>query len=205
MSSPEVNALQDLRKGSLYAILSTILLSIAIVFLLASLAVISALLPFASSSSSAYLGSSFASIGSLAGVIVLEIIALIFTILSVLKLRSGFRGLEATGKDVGGVTGTTLWIIGMVLTLTLILAPIGALLVLAGLIIVGIAIRRVGQIYNVSNINIGGILIAVGAIIPFLAFVGFILTYIGLGKLLNTMGPGGQPPSGPSQGATPTQ
>jgi len=205
MSSPEVNALQDLRKGSLYAILSTILLSIAIVFLLASLAVISALLPFASSSSSAYLGSSFASIGSLAGVIVLEIIALIFTILSVLKLRSGFRGLEATGKDVGGVTGTTLWIIGMVLTLTLILAPIGALLVLAGLIIVGIAIRRVGQIYNVSNINIGGILIAIGAIIPFLAFVGFILTYIGLGKLLNTMGPGGQPPSGPSQGATPTQ
>jgi hypothetical protein len=93
----------------------------------------------------------------------------------------------------------------MVLTLTLILAPIGALLVLAGLIIVGIAIRRVGQIYNVSNINIGGILIAVGAIIPFLAFVGFILTYIGLGKLLNTMGPGGQPPSGPSQGTMPTQ
>ena len=189
----------------MYAILSTILLSITIVYLLASLAVFSALLPFTSSSSSAYAGSLFASIGSLAGVVVLEIIALVFTILSILKLRSGFRGLEATGKDVGGVTGTTLWIIGMVLTLTLILAPIGALLVLAGLIIVGIAIRRVGQIYNVSNINIGGILIAVGAIIPFLAFVGFILTYIGLGKLLNTMGPGGQPPSGPSQGATPTK
>jgi hypothetical protein len=143
--------------------------------------------------------------GSLTGVVALEIIALVFTILSILRLRSGFRGLEATGKDVGGVTGTTLWIIGMILTLTLILAPIGALLVLAGLIIVGIAIRRVGQIYNVSNISIGGILVAIGAIIPFLAFVGFILTYIGLGKLLNTMGPGGQPTSGPGQGAAPTQ
>ena len=201
MSSPEVKALQDLRSGSLYAIIADILLSIAIIFTFASLFTI---LSSVSSLTSPYSLSS-ASIGSLVGVIILEIIALIFTILSVLKLRSGFRGLEATGKDVGGVTGTTLWIIGMVLTLTLILAPIGALLVLAGLIIVGIAIRRVGQIYNVSNINIGGILIAIGAIIPFLAFVGFILTYIGLGKLLNTMGPGGQPPSGPSQGATPTQ
>jgi Protein of unknown function (DUF973). len=205
MSSPEVNALQDLRKGSLYAILSTILLSIAIVFLLASLAVISALLPFASSSSSAYLGSSFASIGSLAGVIVLEIIALIFTILSVLKLRSGFRGLEATGKDVGGVTGTTLWIIGVILAIIPLIDIIGAILIIIGVILIGLAIRRVGQIYNVGNIRNGGILIAIGSIIPFAAFIGFILTYIGLGKLLNTMGPGGQPPSGPSQGATPTQ
>jgi hypothetical protein len=93
----------------------------------------------------------------------------------------------------------------MILILTIILAPIGALLLLAGLILIGLAIRRVGQIYNVSNINIGGILIAVGAIIPFLAFVGFILTYMGLGKLLSTMGEGGQPTSGPSQGTTPTQ
>jgi hypothetical protein len=85
------------------------------------------------------------------------------------------------------------------------IAFVGAILLIVGLIIIGLAIKRVGEIYNVSYINIGGILIAIGAIIPFLAFIGFILTYMGLGKLLNTMGPGGQPPSGPSPGVTPTQ
>jgi len=211
MSSPEVNALQDLRKGSFYAIMATIVTSIATIFLVTSL--FAGLFLFSSPSpysSSASIGSPsplplLASIGSLVGVIVIEIIALVLTILSVLKLRSGFRGLVATGKDVGGVTGTTLWIIGVILSITIILAPIGALLLLAGLIIVGLAIRRVGQIYNISNVSIGGILIVIGSVIPFLAFVGFILTYVGLGKLLNTMGPGGQPPSGPSQGPTPTQ
>jgi uncharacterized membrane protein len=204
MSSLEVQALQDLRKGSLYAIIASILSAIAAVIVFASLAVILASLPFASSSStspSAAQGSLFASIGPLAGVAILGIIAFIFTILSVLKLRSGFHRLEDIGKDVGGVTGTTLWIVGMILTII----GIGAILVIVGLILIGLAIRRVGQIYNVSNIRNGGILIAIGSIIPFVAFIGFILTYVGLGKLLNTMGPGGQPPSGPSQGATPTQ
>jgi hypothetical protein len=198
MSSPEVKALQDLRSGSLYAIIADILLSIAIVFTFASLPII------LSSLTSPYSLSS-ASIGSLAGVIILEIIALVFTILSVLKLRSGFRGLEATGKDVGGVTGTTLWIIGVILAIIPLIDIIGAILIIIGVILIGLAIRRVGQIYNVGNIRNGGILIAIGSIIPFVAFIGFILTYMGLGKLLNTMGPGGQPPSGPSQGATPTQ
>jgi len=204
MSSLEVQALQDLRKGSLYAIIASILSAIAAVIVFASLAVILASLPFASSSStspSAAQGSLFASIGSLTGVAILGIIAFVFTILSVLKLRSGFHRLEDIGKDVGGVTGTTLWIVGMILTII----GIGAILVIVGLILIGLAIRRVGQIYNVSNIRNGGILIAIGSIIPFVAFIGFILTYVGLGKLLNTMGPGGQPPSGPSQGATPTQ
>jgi hypothetical protein len=198
MSSPEVKALQDLRSGSLYAIIADILLSIAIIFTFASLPII------LSSLTSPYSLSS-ASIGSLAGVIILEIIALVFTILSVLKLRSGFRGLEATGKDVGGVTGTTLWIIGVILAIIPLIDIIGAILIIIGVILIGLAIRRVGQIYNVGNIRNGGILIAIGSIIPFVAFIGFILTYMGLGKLLNTMGPGGQPPSGPSQGATPTQ
>jgi len=198
MSSPEVKALQDLRSGSLYAIIADILLSIAIVFTFASLPII------LSSLTSPYSLSS-ASIGSLAGVIILEIIALVFTILSVLRLRSGFRGLEATGKDVGGVTGTTLWIIGVILAIIPLIDIIGAILIIIGVILIGLAIRRVGQIYNVGNIRNGGILIAIGSIIPFVAFIGFILTYMGLGKLLNTMGPGGQPPSGPSQGTMPTQ
>jgi Protein of unknown function (DUF973). len=122
-----------------------------------------------------------------------------------LRLRSGFRGLEATGKDVGGVTGTTLWIIGVILAIIPLIDIVGAILIIIGVILIGLAIRRVGQIYNVGDIRNGGILIAIGSIIPFVAFIGFILTYMGLGKLLNAMGPGSQPPSGPSQGATPTQ
>ncbi|MCQ4342466.1 MAG: DUF973 family protein [Sulfolobaceae archaeon] len=197
MSSPEVKALQDLRSGSLYAIIADILLSIALIFTFASLPII------LSSLRSPY--SLSASIGSLAGAVILEIIALVFTIFSILRLRSGFRGLEATGKDVGGVTGTTLWIIGVILAIIPLIDIVGAILIIIGVILIGLAIRRVGQIYDVGNIRNGGILIAIGSVIPFVAFIGFILTYMGLGKLLNTMGPGGQPPSGPSQGATPTQ
>jgi Protein of unknown function (DUF973). len=185
----------------LYAIIADILLGIAIILALGLL--------FTTLSSSFSLTSPYslssAYIGSLAGVTILEIIALVFTILSVLRLRSGFRGLEATGKDVGGVTGTTLWIIGVILAIIPLIDIIGAILIIIGLILIGLAVRRVGQIYNVGNIRNGGILIAIGSVIPFVAFIGFILTYMGLGKLLNTMGPGGQPPSGPSQGATPTQ
>jgi len=203
MSSPEVNALQDLRKGSFYAIIANVLISIAVILVVGSLFTIlfsfsSLASPYSSSSSPFSL---FASVGSLAGILILEILALVFTVLSILRLRSGFRGLEAVGKDVGGVTGTTLWIIGVVLTII----GVGAILTLVGLILIGLAVRRVGQIYNISDIRNGGILIAIGSVIPFLAFIGFILTYVGLGKLLNTMGPGGQPPSGPGQGTAPTQ
>jgi uncharacterized membrane protein len=203
MSSPEVNALQELRKGSFYAIIANVLISIAVILVIGSL--FATLFSFSSLaspySSSPSPFSLFASIGSLVGVIILEILALVFTVLSILRLRSGFRGLEAVGKDVGGVTGTTLWIIGVVLTII----GVGAILTLVGLILIGLAVRRVGQIYNISDIRNGGILIAIGSVIPFVAFIGFILTYVGLGKLLNTMGPGGQPPSGPSQGTMPTQ
>ncbi len=191
--------------------MATIVTSIATIFLVTLLITTSFLFNSISPySSSASIGSpssfpSLALIGSLAGVIVIEIIALVFTILSVLKLRSGFRGLEATGKDVGGVTGTTLWIIGVILAIIPLIDIVGAILIIIGTILIGLAIRRVGQIYDVGNIRNGGILIAIGSVIPFVAFIGFILTYMGLGKLLNTMGPGGQPPSGPSQGATPTQ
>jgi len=207
MLNPEVKAIQDLRSGALFAIIATILVSIAIILLFTSIAAIVTSLISPSSSSSL--------IGSLIGVIILEIIALVFTIISVLKLRSGFRGLETVGKDVGGVTGTTLWIIGLVLSIIPLIDIIGAILLIIGLILIGLAIRRVGQIYNVGNIRNGGILIAIGSIVPFAGFIGFILTYLGLGKLLNMMGMGGQPMGGtymgtpttpyPMQGTMPTQ
>ena len=205
MLNPEVKALQDLRSGALFAIIATILVSIAIIFLFISIAAIATIVTSPSSSSSL--------IGSLIGVIIVEIIALVFAIISVLRLRSGFRGLETVGKDVGGVTGTTLWIIGLVLSI--IIPLIGAILIIIGLILIGLAIRRVGQIYNVGNIRDGGILIVIGSILPLAGFVGFILTYLGLGKLLNMMGMGGQPMGGiymgtpttpyPMQGTMPTQ
>ncbi len=96
-------------------------------------------------------------------------------------------------------------IIGVILAIIPLVDIIGAILIIIGVILIGLAVRRVGQIYNISDIRNGGILIAIGSVIPFVAFIGFILTYVGLGNLLNTMGPGGQPPSGPSQGTAPTQ
>jgi hypothetical protein len=199
MSSIEVKALQDLRSGSLYATIANVLLSISIVSFIGLILSAAFFFPTTSSFADAV------AIGSLAVLIILEIITLVFTILSILRLRSGFRGLEDVGKDVGGVTGTTLWIIGVILAIIPLIGIVGAILVIIGLILIGLAIRRVGQIYNVSNIRNGGILIAIGSVIPFAAFIGFILTYMGLGKLLDMMGEGGQPTSGPGQGATLTQ
>jgi hypothetical protein len=180
----------------LCAIIASISLGITVILIVASLPEILRLFSSISSYfSSEPIGSSsqysiLPSTISLPGIVTFEIITLIFSILSVSEFRSGFRILQAIGKNVGGIKGTTFWIVGIILAIIPLIDIVTPILVIIGLILIGLAIRRVGKIYNVSDIRYGGILIAIGAIIPFFAFLGFILTYVGLGKLLNMMGGG---------------
>lgn len=143
--------------------------------------------------------------------VILFIVALIIEILSIINLRSGFSLLSGIIQDTRvGKTGTTLWIVTALLsfllpvllvalgigisystgsTLTGIAGAISLVYVIDGVIfvlaiianiLVGIAFYKVGSVYRSSTVEVGGILIATSI----LAFIGFILTYIGLGEVV---------------------
>ncbi|QGA54036.1 DUF973 family protein [Sulfolobus sp. E5-1-F] len=134
--------------------------------------------------------------------------ALIFTsivavinIIGMIILRGGFNALsKAVSNDIGiGSTGTILYIIsyplgiiGNLILLNGILSSsffeilislpfsfIEIILLLIGSILLGIGVYRVGREYNNTLVKVGGIFIA----IIILAFIGSILSYIGLGKV----------------------
>ena len=149
------------------------------------------------------------SLFSIAGI--LFIVALIIEILGIINLRSGFSLLSGIIQDISvGKTGTTLWIITALLSflLPVLLVAIGIVIsfstgsTLSGIvgatflvyvidgvifvlgiianILVGIAFYKLGSVYSSSTVKVGGVLIAT----TILAFIGFILTYIGLGEVI---------------------
>ncbi|AOL17259.1 hypothetical protein BFU36_11685 [Sulfolobus sp. A20] len=106
--------------------------------------------------------------------IILFIIALIIGILSLIRLYGGFSGLSSSVNNMG-------------------LGKIGAIFLaipfldILGIIFVGIAIYSIGDKFNNGNTKIGGIL---GAIpIGIVAFIGYILAYIGIGEILRSYTP----------------
>jgi len=142
---------------------------------------------------------------------ILFIVALIIEILGIINLRSGFSLLSGMIQDIRvGKTGTTLWIItailsfllpvllvaigigisfstgstssGMAVATILIYVMDGVIFVLGIIanILVGIAFYKVGSVYRSSTVEVGGVLIATSI----LAFIGFILTYVGLGEVI---------------------
>ncbi|BCU68763.1 DUF973 family protein [Stygiolobus caldivivus] len=179
MVSDEDSALLDLDAGSVSAAIATALVSIAMIniFLLMPtiLSYISLLL------------TPISLFNSLIVAIVAEFIAsMIFIPFSVYVFNCGFRELKAKG----GVTGTTLWYAGVILTM-LPLIPIfiiiGLISITVGVSLIGLAIWRIGKIYNVGDIRNGVILIIIGSIVPFVGTIGYVLTHKGLGKLWDTM------------------
>ena len=98
------------------------------------------------------------------------------------------------GRDVGiGYTGATLYFVALIIlvlgVLVMIASPICGLglLVLGGIIgvvssiLIGVGFYKVGEIYNESTTKIGGILAAIP--IGIISFVGYIIVYVGLGKI----------------------
>ena len=149
------------------------------------------------------------SLFSIAGI--LFIVALIIEILSIINLRSGFSLLSGMIQDIRvGKTGTTLWIITALLSFllpvllvalgigisfstgstlsgivgaTFLVYVIDGVIFVLGIIaniLVGIAFYKVGSVYRPSTVEVGGVLIATSI----LAFIGFILTYVGLGEVI---------------------
>ncbi|AKA74574.1 DUF973 family protein [Saccharolobus solfataricus] len=200
----ELEGIERLRSGSLFMILSALLLTIGIiVIILAGLAIAS--FSFTSSASFSFTSSSVPPasstgvvagfFGALVGIAIVLVISAVIGLLGILRIRSGFSILKNVGRDVGiGATGTTIYLVGLIiiligalLTFILVGIPIlilGDILLLIGGVLIGLGFYRVGEVYNEGTVKIGGILVLVGSIIAdLLSFIGFLLIYIGLGKI----------------------
>lgn len=169
----EIQGIENLRKGSLYLIVSSLLF------------VIGDFIAF-----------------TIFGAIIAYIIAFVFIILAYSRLREGFGTLASYGKNTGiGRTGTTLLLVGMILDIIgailllviigFVFLGIGALLVIIGEILVGIGLYNTGKSYNEDLLKIGGILVA----IIITGFIGYILAYISLGSILDKFKSGSITPS----------
>lgn len=143
----------------------------------------------------------FASVAAL--VIAVIDLVLLFTI-AIPKLRHAFQIFASTGKNVSkGFTGLNLILPGIVVELlggALVIAGLfslsislvivgGVIVFLAAIILfiayllIGIDIFNLGKFYNNDMLKIGGILI----IIPFISFIGWILTYVSVDEVINKL------------------
>ncbi|QXJ31985.1 DUF973 family protein [Saccharolobus shibatae] len=194
----ELEGIGKLRGGSLFMILSVLLAAIGILVII-SAGVLGGMFSVASGNVG---GAIAAGIGLLAGIAIVILIGAIIGLVGILRIRSGFSILKSLGRDVGiGETGTTLYLVGLIiiiigalLTFVLIGVPIlilGEIIALIGGILIGIGFYRVGEIYNEGLVKIGGILIIIP--IDILNFIGFILAYVGLGRVRPLPTPTQQP------------
>ena len=190
----ETEAVEKMRKGTLFLIIAPILVLIGIVLIGAT--AISGLLAVFSSPSSA--SSYIMAIGDLLGGAIVSLIMLIAGIVlglvGLIKIRSGFKMLVESGKNVGvGYTGVSLVFLSIILDIISIalagvlpaisyLSIISGILGLIGMILVGVGFYKTGKEYNQGLVEAGGILTAI-VVIPLLPFIGFILIYVGLGNV----------------------
>ncbi|ACP37377.1 Protein of unknown function DUF973 [Sulfolobus islandicus M.14.25] len=184
----ELEGIGKLRSGSLFMILAVLLAAIGILVVI-SAGMFGGMFSAASGNVSGVIASG---IGLLVGIAIVILIGAIIGLIGILRIRSGFGILKSLGRDVGiGEIGTTLYLVGLIiiiigalLTIVLIGFPIlilGEIIALIGGILIGIGFYKVGEIYNEGLVKIGGILIVIP--IDLINFVGFILAYVGLGKV----------------------
>lgn len=100
--------------------------------------------------------------------LIAAVAAFVLAILGLVRMWRGFTALEPV------VGSTTLGKVGVILIATVILAIVGAVLL-------GVQLYKIGGHFNEGTLKVGGIVTA----IPPISFIGLILTYVGLGKLLS--------------------
>jgi hypothetical protein len=88
--------------------------------------------------------------------------------------------LVALGIAISFSTGSTLSGIAVATILVYVIDGVIFVLGIIANVLVGIAFYKVGSVYRSSTVEVGGVLIATSI----LAFIGFILTYIGLGEVI---------------------
>jgi Protein of unknown function (DUF973). len=140
--------------------------------------------------------------------VVMAIVDLVLLfMMAIPKLRDAFQTFASTGKDVSrGFTGINLILPGIIIELiggilaiagifsaSLGLAVAGGIIVLLAAIIlfiayllIGLVIYNLGSFYNNDMLKIGGILI----IIPFISFVGWILSYVSVDDIIRKLSGG---------------
>jgi hypothetical protein len=202
MSYIEIEALKRLKSANLILIITPILIAIGIiagVFGIVSLTVTG---PYGSQSFVV------ASVTTVVLIGVLPLVGIILGLIAILKLRGGFKDLKSVFPEAGiGASGGLLLLIGYIVfilfPLGLILAiltnnpgllilqsvglGLGGIIYFVGEILTAIGFYRVGNRYNESLVSIGGILTI------FLPFIGYIMNFIGLGKIINRLSMGQQP------------
>ena len=205
MSYIEIEALKKLKSASLILIITPILIAIGtnigvgVLFSSASLAMGGpSSLPLASSGV----------VTALVLIGVLPLVGIILGLIAILKLRGGFRDLKSVFPEAGiGATGGLLLLIGYIvfilfplglilailtnnpglMILSLVGLGLGGIIFFVGQILTAIGFYRVGNRHNESLVSIGGILTI------FLPFIGYIMNFIGLGKIINRLSMGQQP------------
>jgi hypothetical protein len=207
MSYIEIEALKKLKSANLILIITPILILIGII---AGVFGIVSLTAGGSAFGSPLPASSVvvASVTTLVLIGVLPLVGIILGLIAILKLRGGFKDLKSVFPEAGiGASGGLLLLIGFIVFILyplgfvlailakspglLILSSVGlglgGIIYFLGEILTAIGFYRVGNRYNESLVSIGGILTI------FLPFIGYILNFIGLGKIINRLSMGQQP------------
>lgn len=186
MLNTEIKGLEDTKKGTVFEIIGSILVSSGLVFLVIT-GEVSTILNNASTELTVYFISAVAIL--IAGLMI-DLVGLIY-------LYYGFKTLDYYGRDTGaGSTGIILFFIGIAVAIlgfvALILFPSSILLVFGGVfiaiiggILIGIGYYDLGNSFNDSSIKIGGILYIIGSFVFYLLnFIGLIFAYIGLSHVI---------------------
>ena len=125
--------------------------------------------------------------------ILIEIVGLLVFLGSITASLATINTLTTNTSIInGGIVGLVSSSIGAIVILIA-----GAIIFFIGSIMVGLAYRATGDIYNNSNLRTGGLLIVIGnilSIIPFLdimgailVFIGYISVYSGLGSVITML------------------
>jgi len=185
----EYEAIKKLRKGSIYLAIGTFLLGIlGVITSLLIITAINVFQPYNGHSST----NEYKIIEDYTILLFVELLGLITGVIGLRNIRSGFKILLDMGKDVrNGYSGAKIYLVSMFLSvigfillpigLGLILFLIGTLFTLIGNILVGTGFYKVGRLYNDNIIKISGFISAVP--ISVISFIGYIMIYIGLGKM----------------------
>ncbi|BDC17194.1 DUF973 family protein [Acidianus sp. HS-5] len=195
MSISYTDGLKELREGSLYEIISSIIVFVGAIILIVFIMSLGVFLHPRLMRDSI--------LGALAIAIIIAIIGVILGIIGIVKLRSGFNLLKNSGLDVSiGSTGATLILISLgllILGFITILVYVGifitiiaGILSLIGYIMLGLGFYNLGKGFNDSTVEASGILLIVGGIINIiisiggiLDFIAFILIYTSLGGIIS--------------------
>ena len=216
----EVHAINDIRKGSMFFIVSSLLLILEFVFAVLFFFIASYTASYSVSPHSIETTTSYYTItrhytvygmhnpyfptafgfGIAIAIFFISIIISmsVLYLIGLIKIREGFSALKDRWSNLNiGYIGTTLILAGAILNILsspfffyagpfgAFVTTIGTALLLIGEILLGVGIYNLGEDYKNSTVSSSGILIAIPLGIT--AFIGFILLYHSLGKVISNL------------------